>query len=238
MDSKRGYIYRVEPRDVDFMAKASIMSLVDYLLHVAGEDADRNGFGVRQLNLNNASWVLVRMAVETVRMPLEYEEIRINTWVSGVTRAMTTRNFEVIDARGEMIAYAVTNWTMIDIEQRRMLDLYSLPEYDSMTQDYPSPIALPRKLAEVTDGNRYGHRVSYSDLDFNCHTNSVKYIQWVVDTLPFEVMGSGRIARMDINFLHETRYGDDLIIIAAGNCRFEIRNANGESVCRIAMVIN
>ena len=63
MDTKRTYNCRIEPRDVDFMRRASLMALVDYLLHPAGEDADRNGFGVRDLNLNNASWVLTRLAV-------------------------------------------------------------------------------------------------------------------------------------------------------------------------------
>lgn len=237
MENKREYIYRVEPRDVDFTARASIMTLVDYLLHTAGEDADRNGFGVRHLNERNASWVLTRMAVETLRMPLEYEDIKVRTWVSAVTRAMTTRNFEVVDATGEIIACAVTNWAMIDLQQRRMLDLHTLPEYDSMTQSYPAPVALPRKLTALTLGTQYNHRVAYSDLDFNCHTNSVKYVQWAVDTIPADILGVRRVARMDINFLHETRYGEDLIIIAsdAGGYDFEVRNPYGEAACRIAM---
>ena len=62
METKREYTYRIEPRDVDFMKRATLMSLADYILHTAGEDADRNGFGVRDLNLHNASWVLTRMA--------------------------------------------------------------------------------------------------------------------------------------------------------------------------------
>lgn len=236
MDKKREYIYRVEPRDVDFTARASIMSLADYIMHVAGEDADCNGFGVRTLNERNASWVLTRMALETIRMPDEYEEIRITTWVSGVTRAMTTRNFEVFDAAGEMIACAVTNWAMIDILQRKMLDLHSLPEYDSMTQDYPSPAPLPSKVASVATGKQYTHLVAYSDLDFNCHANSVKYIQWAVDTFPIDKLKNCRVARADINFLHETRYGDELTIVASESdgCFFEIRTVSGEVACRLS----
>ena len=88
MDNKREYIYRIEPGDADFMKRATLMSLADYILHTAGEDADRGGFGVRDLNLHNASWVLTRMALEVERMPAEYERIRVTTWVSAVTRAM------------------------------------------------------------------------------------------------------------------------------------------------------
>ena len=236
METKREYTYRIEARDVDFMKRATLMSLADYILHTAGEDADRNGFGVRDLNLLNASWVLTRMALETVRMPEEYEQIRITTWVSDVTRAMTTRNFEVLDAEGHIIACAVTNWAMIDLSARRMLDLHTLPVYNSMTQDFPLPASLPRRLPAPQCDRTASHTVAYSDLDFNCHTNSVKYIQWALDTLPIGLFGEKRFARTDINFMQETRHGDQLTIASAtgDELLFEIRNAAGEPACRMA----
>lgn len=236
MEKKREYNYRIEPRDSDFMKRATLMSLADYILHTAGEDADRGGFGVRDLNMRNASWVLVRMALEVVRMPAEYERIRIATWVSDVTRAMTTRNFEVFGEDGTPAACAVTNWAMMDLSARRMLDLHSLRAYDSMTQDFPLPAALPRRLGTPDAEREYEHDVVYSDLDFNCHANSVKYIQWAVDTLPLEVLREKRFARTDINFLREVHYGERLRILACGADEplFEIRNGSGEAVCRLA----
>lgn len=236
MDGKREYNYRIEPRDVDFTKRATLMSLADYILHAAGEDADRNGFGVRELNLHNASWVLTRMALETRRMPQEYENIRITTWVSAVSRAMTTRNFEVFDREGAPVAFAVTNWAMIDLCERRLLDLHTLPAYGSMVQDYPSPIELPRRLAMPVAERECEHRVVYSDLDFNCHTNSVKYIQWALDALPIDFLERRRFARTDVNFLQETRHGELLHVAGAGmeHCAFEILNSRREPVCRLA----
>lgn len=236
MDTKREYYYRIEPRDVDFMKRATLMSLADYILHAAGEDADRNGFGVRDLNVHNASWVLTRMALETDRMPEEYEPIRITTWVSGISRAMTTRNFEVFDRGGIRIACAVTNWAMIDLTERRILDLHLLPAYDSMIQEFPVPAALPRRLVSPSAAQEHRHRVVYSDLDFNCHVNSVRYIQWVVDTLPIEMLERRRFARTDINFMQETRHGELLTILSVCSdvCSFEICNSRREAVCRIA----
>lgn len=237
MDTKRTYNYRIEPRDVDFMRRATLMALVDYLLHTAGEDADRNGFGVRDLNLNNASWVLTRLAVEIDRMPDEYEPVRVTTWVSNITRAMTTRNFDILDERGERIAGAVSNWAMIDLSTRRLLDLHQLAAYDTMTQDFPLPAALPRRLATPHPTEQFTHTVAYSDLDFNGHANSVKYLQWVIDTLPLEWLRSRRFARVEINYLQETRHGDVLALLAersADDCLYEIRNARDEAACRIA----
>ena len=61
------------------MKRATLMSLADYILHTAGEDADRGGFGVRDLNLHNASWVLTRMA-------LAWSACLSSTNVSGLRR--------------------------------------------------------------------------------------------------------------------------------------------------------
>ena len=235
MKEKRSYTYRIEPRDSDYTRHATLCGLTEYILHVAGEDADRNGFGVRDLNRMNASWVLIRMGIEIERMPREYEQIRITTWVSKVTRAMTTRNFEVIDASGAIICRCVTNWAMIELTERRIMDLNLLSGGSSMTEDYEMPIRMPARLAKPHEEHHAGHKVSYSDLDFNCHANSAKYLEWAVDTYPLETVCDKGFRRVDINFLHETRYGEDIEIVWEGeeNRLFEMRNGHGEVVCRL-----
>ncbi len=238
MEELREYRFRVESRDVDFMKRATVMALGDYVLHTAGEDADANGFGVRELNAtHNSSWVLTRMAMEVLRMPDEYEELTIQTWVSEVSRVMTTRNFRVFGRGREPIASAVTNWAMINLDTRRPMDLYTLNNYNGMTQAVASPVDMPRRLTVPEEEKRYNHTVVYSDVDFNCHANSMKYLQWVVDTLPLEELSSKRFARIDINFIQESLHGQDLSIISGreeDGQLFEIRNAEEKPVCRIA----
>lgn len=242
MSALREYRFRVESRDVDFMKRATVMALGDYILHTAGEDADVNGFGVRELNArHNSSWVLTRMAMEVGRMPDEYEELTIRTWVSDVSRVMTTRNFRVFGQDGEQIAAAVTNWAMINLDTRRPMDLFTLDNYDGMTQDVPPPVDMPRRLTVPVEEKRYGHTVVYSDVDFNCHSNSMKYLQWVVDTLALEEFSTKRFARVDINFIQESLHGQTLTIISGkeeGGRLFEIRNGEEKPVCRIALSMN
>lgn len=85
------YSYQVQPREVDLTKKATIFTLGDCILHAAGEDADQIGFGVRELQRKNMTWVLSRMAVEVYRFPEEYERYTIGTWVGEISRLMTTR---------------------------------------------------------------------------------------------------------------------------------------------------
>jgi acyl-ACP thioesterase len=81
--------------------------------------------------------------------------------------------------------------------------------------------------------------VAYSDIDFNGHVNSMKYLEWMIDTLPAGVTASMGALRLDINYLHEARQGDALTICRAagadGGYVFDIKNADGVSICRAAI---
>ena len=80
------YDYAVQPREVDLTKRATIITLGDSILHTAGEDADRIGFGIRNLQSKDSTWVLSRMAVEIDRLPAEYERYTVGTWVGEIGR--------------------------------------------------------------------------------------------------------------------------------------------------------
>ncbi len=234
---KREYNYVLGSESMDFTRRAKAASVVRLMLDCAGADADACGLGVRDLNRRNASWVLLRFAADFRRMPAEKEPLVCRTWVKEVSRAMTTRCFEVVDAAGTMVAAAVSNWAMIGVESRSMLDLHELPGWETMTQDFPLPAALPRRLAAVVGGVCGVRRAAYGDLDFNRHVNSVSYLEWMFDTLPLDVFETMRIARLDVNYLREVLFGQEAEIVASADdrdYRFELR-VEGRAVCRMTM---
>lgn len=231
------YPYEVQPREVDLNRKATIITLGDCILHAAGEDADRIGFGIRKLQHGGSTWVLSRMAIEVGRYPDEYESYSVGTWVGEIGRLMTIRNFLVHDGDGRQIAAASTCWAMIDMDTRRPLDLRENIDYSNALIPLPCPIASPARIARIGGEEVDRHRVRYSDIDFNRHTNSMKYIQWMIDTLPLEKITGRPMRRLDINFLHETRYGQSLSIRReeeGATERFEIRTEDGTPACRAA----
>ena len=73
------YKYRVEPQDVDFTLRASTSAIVNYMLNVAGIDADSKGFGVAALQGEKCTWVLSRLGVEIMQQPTQYSNIVIDT---------------------------------------------------------------------------------------------------------------------------------------------------------------
>ena len=232
------YRYRVEPQDVDFTQRITLAALGHYILRTAGEDADRSGFGVRELNGHNCSWVLSRMAVELERQPERYEPFDIQTWVCEYGRLMTTRNFLLLDDRGECFGAAVTHWAMIDLDSRQPMDLRQLEGAAASLVDREPPIDRPRKVAAVEADDVVYRRVVYSDIDFNRHVNSMKYLEWMVDRLPLEILGQHDGVRFDINYLHEGKYGRSLAIACraeAQEWRFDVKDEAGVSLCRASI---
>lgn len=230
------YRYRIEPRDIDASLRARLYTVGDLILQAANDDADMLGLGVRDLNLGNASWVLSRMAVETRRFPSRHEEIDAYTWVSDYGRLFTTRNMTVTDSEGVQIGAAVTLWAMIDLDTRRPLDLSPLSNKGASLVDREPPIEKPRKVGNFECTSERPYTVVYSDIDFNGHVNSMKYLEWMIDTLPSGVPDSFSALRFDINYIHEAKLGENLVICSsvdpAGAYHFDIRNVDGASICK------
>lgn len=238
MTIKRGYYdYVIEARDLDQSQQATYAAINNYILRAAGEDADNNGFGVRDLNCDNCSWVLSRIAVEYYRRPHQDERITVRTWVNDVNRLMTTRNMEIRDEAGELITAAVTQWAMIDVARRSAVDIRQHVDYESAVVELPSPIANPARIAKVAPTISVPHRVCYSDIDFNGHVNSMKYMEWMMDMLPLEYVLGLMLERMDINYHHEALFGQVLNVgfEDGANSLFEITNDQGQMVCSASM---
>jgi acyl-ACP thioesterase len=103
--------------------------------------------------------------------------------------------------------------------------------------DAPAPCERPRRIGVITSEPVIEHSVVYSDIDFNRHMNTMRYIDIIFDTLPIEVPEKLNAFRMDINFMKEARYGDKLILMAEErDCvrMFAYRNEAGDALCRFA----
>ncbi len=242
------YRYRIEPRDIDASLRVRLYTMGDLILQAANDDADMLGFGVKDLNAGigsagvEASWVLSRMAVEMHRLPARHEEIDVYTWVSDYGRLMTTRNMTVANEAGVEIGAAVTQWAMINLETRRPLDLSSLSSKSTSLVDREPPIEKPRKVPAVAGSiAERPYTVAYSDIDFNGHVNSMKYLEWMANTLPPEVLTGLSGFRYDINYIHEARLGEELTVClgtdSEGVYLFDIKNADGISICRASLSV-
>ncbi|MBR1957539.1 MAG: acyl-[Tidjanibacter sp.] len=237
MEKKRTYTYRIEPYQADLTQRLTLMGLGDYLLTTASTDAMLQGYGNDML-APNCGWVILRMGMEVVRLPKQLERIKVATWVSDVNRLATTRNFEVYDEQGLLIAHASTIWAAIDLSTRRTLNLTDYPLYCAAVEsDLVPQTTPPVRLSTPEERARYTHQVLYSYIDGNGHTYSINYLRMALDSMPLEALTAERGVRVDINYMHETYHGERLTIITdeAPNPTYEIRSEQGTPACRLRL---
>ena len=142
------------------------------------------------------------------------------------------------DAAGREFGRAVTQWCIIDLGARKAIDLNTVIGTcaDSIV-DAPSPIEKPRKVTGIVPQHIAEHRVVYSDIDFNRHVNTMRYINMMFDMLPIEQLTAIRPVRLDIHFMHECRYGQTLTVgyeQRDGLSLFEVSNGE-EAAVRAAL---
>ena len=237
MGTKSLYNYEVGCEKVDFTLRATIESLCADMLNVAGADARKNGISADTLMQQGRSWVLSRMAVEFDRMPEQFEQFSVATWVNPHTsRLLSTRNFELNDSEGVVFGRGVSQWCVIDFEKRMPVLLEKIenlfdPDYYC---EVPSPCEEPRKVRGIEPTVERKHEVRYSDIDFNRHVNTMRYIRMMLNTLPIEYLTDNRPMRLDIHFAKECRLGEVLTIgyeQRESVSLFEIRNSEGAVAC-------
>ena len=208
MNRIKSYRYEIETKDIDFRRRLSLRSLVNYLLVTAGRNASDSGFGLLDLQNENYTWVLTRLAVDMKRMPNESDSLYIETWIETIGSVFTIRNFRLFDATGGLIGYAASSWAVIDLNTRRSVLLVSLPKLTRYVVNESIPIGEPERIKSIEGEVANQFRVKYSDIDVNGHTNTLNYIKWISDCFSLDFYRTHAIRRFEVNFLKEIMFED------------------------------
>ena len=243
-DAKIGnYKFVAEPFHVDFMGKLTMGVLGNHLLNCAGFHAAERGFGIAEINENQYTWVLSRLAIELEDLPRQYEDFSIQTWVENVYRLFTDRNFELKNKDSKTIGYARSVWAMISMQSRKPADLLTLHggNISEYICDKECPISKPGRIKVTQEVPAVEYQTKYSDIDINGHVNSIKYIEHILDLFPMETFKDKQIKRFEMAYVAESYYGDTLLFYKEekedGSIDIEVRKASNEVVVRSKVVL-
>lgn len=213
--------------------------LASRIIETATLHANTLGIGYKRLVRDNQAWVLSRMAIEMARYPKVGENYTLTTWIESFNRHFSERNFELLDENGETIGYARTLWSVIDTKSRTMCDISSLCGTDDFSVDRECPIERQQRIKEVEYRRTGKYTFRYSDIDFNRHVNTLRYICVIMNMLPLGFYDENFVSRFEITFMKET-YIDTEVNVGIDDsdimdCKAEI--ANGETpLCRSRLV--
>ena len=176
----------------------------------AGQHAVYLGFGYDDLIVSNTAWILSRLNIKFLDTPLWRDEITLTTWHKGLNRLFYIRDFVLTDKDGKERVKATTSWLVMNLENRRLVRDPKLVDMDGICTDdaIETPADKVQMPKDVEAVYVMDHRVSYSDVDTNGHTNNAMYMQWAMDTVEYEIASTRPVNEVTINFNHETKAGD------------------------------
>ncbi len=225
----------VQPFEVDFSGKMTMSLIVNNLLNVAGTHASRRGFGISRLNEEGHTWVLSRLALELKEFPKTDDKIVFETWVEGLMRTFTLRNFSIKKEDGNIIGYARTIWAMIDTTTRKPLNLVGIGIEPYLT-NIECPIEKAGKIAVPDEYEESSFTVKYSDVDINQHLNSAKYVEHILDVFSLHKFSERNIQRFEIEFIDECFFDETIKIHKTETSETEyvviLENDQNKVVCK------
>ena len=219
----------------DYLSKLKMSQLFSIMQDGATESAKLANMGRETMILDNRTFVLSRMSVEVKKMPKLYETIELVTWPKGRIKMFYLRDY-MFNLNEENIINASAVWAIIDLKSRKLVidkrgvGEYKKEEVKNALYYIPSKIRNKDNMVLVNEVN-----ASYSLTDPNGHINNTRYIEWIYDVLPKEILQVDYPYRMDINYINEVYYKDKVNIFYSSNDKgIIVEGRVMEKVCFLA----
>ncbi len=205
--------YSISFYEVDTKNEAFLPVLWSHMQETAWHHADHLGLSYSELMAQQYFWVLSRLSVEMEEYPRWGDRVRVKTWLAGTGRLFAFRQFSIADLTGRILGTARSAWLVLDLKSRKPQKIESLFKPLRHLFDHLPPAEEPERLpAPVQPKSKKSYEVRYSDIDIHHHVNNIKYIEWILDSVPIQINRTHQIHTFEVNFLAESSYEDAVSI--------------------------
>ena len=234
---KYNYEYEIKYQEVDGEKKLRLFNLENYLLEVAGTVADELGFGIAALHPRGLTWILTRLSVEMYKLPTHCEKVRFETWIESNAHMLSTRNFRIY-SDDKLIGQCKSVWAVLNVAKREIVNIFDDPMFANCVDG--EVIDMPRiRMTTIPEPTGIvPHKVVYSDIDYNGHCNSCRYLQAMTDAYLPDYYG--KKVRLDINYSKEAMLGEELqtlYLVTEDGVQYQQKNTHGETSCSAKLSI-
>ncbi len=230
--------YDVNTLVVNAQERLGLVGLLRILEDVAWIHGGHLGHGFDAMMAKGLIWVMARQKLAMRDWPKWGDGIDVRTWVRPVEGLLVLRDTEIWSA-GRKLGESVASWLVLDAATRRPSKT-AMRKGALLTRDDGGLDLTPARIAPADDLEPLARfRVQTSDLDANGHVNNVRYAQWILDAAPGGAHQTHVVRDYEVNFLAETRVGDEVIIEwdgASSSPRFQGRREGDGKVVFAARV--
>ena len=205
--------------EMNFLGEATPTAILALLEETAADHCNSIEYSLYNLLDQNIGWVLVGGYIQMERYPKYKEKITIRTWLSNYSTVRGIRENIIFDEDGRIIGRAKGLWVFFDILKRRPVPIFdaiksrwSFNSQESIVVDVSKKIASIDQATYVDTFNVYKF-----DVDTNEHVNNIRYLNWVMDTIPKEVVEKNFLYSIDGRFIAEAQYGDVITSLTERN---------------------
>jgi len=187
-------------------------SFLNYAQEIAGDSADCLGFGQDVLGPQNCAWVISRMRADFINYPRWRDDLKLTSWHRGADGPYFIRDYRLDDKDGNAMILGTSSWVIVDLLERKVVKS-ELPmaeeticnetvytEAEEHKNTVCQRLRLPKDIVMEHCGS---HKVKYSDIDKNGHTNNVQYTVWAMDTFDTDFLKQNRVKTLEISFNRE-----------------------------------
>ena len=201
--------FRILASSVDRYGRLKPAIMLSYIQEVAGVHGSALGASYEALAQKGLFWAIIRQKVQVTRMPMEGEQIRLETWAMPATRTYFPRSTVAYDQDGQEIFRSIGMWVLMDAGTRSLV-LPGKSGVEVQGRLTGSELKAPSSLAPRDLTHTTCRRVGYSDLDRNGHMNNTRCLEWIGDLLPSAFHKNHIPAEITVCYHSEGREGDNL----------------------------
>lgn len=231
-------IYEITYGETDGRGDCRITSMMSFFSDCCLSQEEENSMNYTSSD-SDTTWVFFDYDIIMNRYPKYREKVKIITYVEAIRKFYSNRIFEAYDMEGNLVSRASVLAFLINKKTRRPARI-SDAEYEVHGVSKESSKLLRKKLDfekfEEEDFSLDFH-IRYLDIDLNKHVSNIKYIEWVLETVPVDIALKYKMKRIKIKFEKEITYGHNVNIkskIIRGKDEIKVlhkvQNEEGENI--------
>jgi len=119
MSAQFEYLHTVTDSDIDELGHAGNFHYVKWMQHAAVAHSTANGWAAQQYNELGAGWVVRSHKITYLKPAFIGDSVVIKTWVANMKPATSLRRYEILNAEGEILARAETDWAFVNYARQK-----------------------------------------------------------------------------------------------------------------------
>lgn len=200
--------YKIPSYLVNLRGKAGLYAVLNLIQDVGWLHA----FHLQVRLAKNQGWVFTRQKLVMTDWPAWNEVLTLRTWLRPPAEPFLFRDYELF-VGDRKIGECTSTFSVMDMETRKLAKVDWVPwEGIWRTEGHlpyqPQKISAGKEIKTLAD-----FQVRNSDIDMNRHVNNTRYAQWILDSLPLELLKQGvDLHGYEVNFLAEAKSGDTIVV--------------------------